>query len=255
MARILAVDDYSVTQRVLQAQLRTAGHETVVADGATAAIGLLLQPKVPILQNGSMNLKVVAERRKDFKGPIQFEVLYAPPGIGTPGGVSMPEGQNEGHVTISANGNAPTTKWKTCITAQVDFGNGPVWIGSKLIELEIAPPFVAGTIVRTYIDQGSDGSMTLKLDQKVPFDGKAKVALIGLPQGVTAEEREITKDDKEVKFPLKATAAAQVGQAKTIFASFTLVKDGETMTSTIASGGILRVDKGTPAAKVAEAKP
>ena len=137
----------------------------------------------------------------------------------------------------------------------MDFGNGPVWIGSKLIELEIAPPFVAGTIVRTYIDQGSDGSMTLKLDQKVPFDGKAKVALIGLPQGVTAEEREITKDDKEVKFPLKATAAAQVGQAKTIFASFTLVKDGETMTSTIASGGILRVDKGTPAAKVAEAKP
>ena len=214
-----------------------------------------LQPKVPILQNGSMNLKVVAERRKDFKGPIQFEVLYAPPGIGTPGGVSIPEGQTEGHVTISANGGAPTTKWKTCITAQVDLGNGPTWISSKLIDLEIAPPFIAGTLVRTYIDQGSDGSMTLKLDQKVPFEGKAKVALVGLPQGVTAEDREITKDDKEVKFPLKAIATAQVGQHKTIFASFTLVKDGETMTNTIASAGILRVDKGTPAAKVAEAKP
>ena len=214
-----------------------------------------LQPKVPILQSGSMNLKVVAERRNDFKGPIQFEVLYAPPGIGTPGVVTIPEGQNEGHVTISANGNAPTTKWKTCITSNVDLGNGPTWISSKLIELEIAPPFIAGTLIRTYIDQGSDGSMTLKLDQKVLFEGKAKVALVGLPLGVTAEDREITKDDKEVKFPLKATATAQVGQHKTIFASFTLEKSGETMTNTIASAGILRVDKATPAAKIAEAKP
>ena len=214
-----------------------------------------LQPKVPILQSGSMNLKVVAERRKDFKGPIQFEVLYAPPGIGTPGGVPIAEGLTEGTVTISANAGAPTSKWKTCITAQVDFGNGPTWISSKLIELEIAPPFIAGTLVRTFIDQGSEGSMTLKLDQKVPFEGKAKVALVGLPQGVSAEEREITKDDKEVKFALKAIPTAQVGQHKTIFASFTLVKDGETMTNTIASAGILRVDKGTPSAKVAEAKP
>ena len=97
--------------------------------------------------------------------------------------------------------------------------------------------------------------MTLKLDQKVPFEGKAKVALVGLPQGVTAEDREITKDDKDVRFPLKATATAQVGQHKTIFVSFTLVKNGETMTNTIASAGILRVDKATPSAKVAEAKP
>lgn len=49
MARILAVDDYSVTQRVLQAQLRTAGHETVVADGATAAISLLANRTVDLV--------------------------------------------------------------------------------------------------------------------------------------------------------------------------------------------------------------
>jgi hypothetical protein len=102
------------------------------------------------------------------------------------------------------------------------------------------------------VDQGSEGSMTLKLDQKMPFEGKAKVALVGLPQGVTSEEKEITKDDKEVKFTLKAASDAQAGQHKTIFASFTLVKDGEPMLNTIASGGILRVDK--VAAKVADAK-
>lgn len=95
--------------------------------------------------------------------------------------------------------------------------------------------------------------MTLKLDQKTPFEGKAKIALLGLPEGVTAEEKEITKDDKEVRFALKATPAAQVGQHKTVIANFTLIKDGEPMTSTVASGGILRVDKATAQPKVAEA--
>ena len=224
-----------------------------------------VQSKVPILQSGSMALKVAVERRNDFKGPVDIQVLYAPPGVGTPGTVNIAgekkEGekvvaaaQNEGSITISANGNAPLAKWKTCIVGTVDLGKGATWISTQLFDLEVAPPFVGGTIVRTFIDQGGDGSMTVKLDQKNAFDGKAKIALVGLPQGVTSEDREITKDDTEVKFALKATPTAQVGQHKTIFASFTLVRDGETMTNTIASGGILRVDKATASGKVADAK-
>ncbi len=214
-----------------------------------------VQSKVPVLQNGSMNLKVTAERRNDFKGPIRIEVLYGPPGIGTPGTITIPEDKNEGAITISANGNAPITKWKTCITGNIDTGKGTTWFSTGLIDLEVAPPFVGGSLVRTYIDQGGEGTMTLKLDQKNAFDGKAKVALVGLPQGVTSEEREITKDDKDVKFTLKATPEAQVGQHKTVFASFTLLRDGEPMTNTIASGGILRVDKASSSTgKVADAK-
>jgi len=213
-----------------------------------------VQSKVPVLQNGSMNLMVKAERRNDFKGPIRIEVLYGPPGIGTPGVITIPEDKSEGAITISANGNAPLTKWKTCITGNIDTGKGTTWFSTGLIDLEVAPPFVGGTLVRTYIDQGGEGNMTLKLDQKNAFEGKAKVALVGLPQGVTAEEREITKDDKEVKFTLKATPEAMVGQHKTVFASFTLLRDGEPMTNTIASGGILRVDKASGGGKVADAK-
>ena len=213
-----------------------------------------VQAKVPILQSGSMALKVAVERRNDYKGPIDIALLYAPPGIGSPGTVNIPAEKNEGTITISANGSAPLAKWKTVITGSADFGKGVTWFSTQLFDLEVAAPFVGGAIVRTYIDQGGEGSMTVKLDQKNAFEGKAKIALIGLPQGVTAEEREITKDDTEVKFALKATPTAQVGQAKTIFASFTLVRDGETMTNTIASGGILRVDKAAAAAKVADAK-
>jgi hypothetical protein len=212
-----------------------------------------------------MALKVAVQRCNDYKGPIDIEVLYAPPGVGTPGTVTIPgekkEGDktipalNEGEITISGNGNAPIAKWKTVIAGTADFGKGATWFSTQLFDIEVAAPFVKGTIVRTFIDQGGDGSMTVKLDQKVEFPGKAKIALVGLPEGVTADVREITKDDTEVKFTLKATPKVQPGQHKTIFASFTLVRDGETMTNTIASGGILRVDKAAPSTKVAASNP
>ena len=237
--------------------------ETTLAIAVTDEVPVNLelhQPKAPLLQSGSMNLKVAVNRKAGadgkpaFNGPVQIQVLWAPPGVGQPGAVTIPEGATEGAITISAQNTAALAKWKVCVNGSVDLGKGATWISTGLVELEIAPPFVNGSLVRTYVDQGSEGAMTMKLEQKTPFEGKAKVALLGLPQGVTAEEREITKDDKEVRFVLKATPDSQVGQHKTVIASFTLMKDGEPMTNTIASGGILRVDKATGAPKVANAK-
>lgn len=70
-----------------------------------------------------------------------------------------------------------------------------------------------------------------------------------MPAGVTAAPLEITKDDREVKFVIKATPEAQAGQHKQVIAQFTLEKDGEKMVNTVASGGILRVDKAATVAK------
>jgi hypothetical protein len=64
---------------------------------------------------------------------------------------------------------------------------------------------------------------------------------------VTAEEKEITKDDKQVEFTLKAAADAAAGQHRQLFCQFTLVEHGEPMVSSFAQGGVLRVDKGTVA--------
>ena len=209
----------------------------------------LVQPKVPILQNGTTNLKIVAERKPDFKGAINLQLLWTPPGMGTAGGGTIKEGENEGVLTLSANGNAPAQKWKVCVVGNTDFGKGPVWFSTGLIELEVAPSFEAATIVRTFVDQGDEGSVTVKLDTKIPFEGKAKLELLSLPAGVTAEPSEVTKDDKEARFKIVASKDAQVGQHKQVITQFTLVKDGEPMVNTIAGGGILRVDKASVAQK------
>ncbi len=207
----------------------------------------LVQPKVPVLRTGSMDLKVVAERQGDFKGPITLSLLYVPPGIGTPGTAQIKEGENEAHLTISANDKAALQKWKVCVVGSADFGKGPVWISTELADLEVAAPFIAGKIDRTFVDQGTETTVSVKLDQKEAFDGKAKITLQGLPSGCTAEPQEVTKDDKEVKFTVKAGKDAQAGQHRNLFCEFRLEKDGEPMTASFAQGGILRVDKGSVA--------
>lgn len=228
----------------------------VVEDRLPAAIveeaPLLLtleEPKTPILQNGSMELKVKAERKGNFKGPITLSLLYAPPGIGTPGNVQIKEGENEGKLSISANDKAQIMKWKICVVGGADFGKGQVFLSTQLADLEVAAGFVAGKIDRSFVDQGATSEITVKLEQKTPFEGKAKIALMGLPEGVTAEEQEVTKDDKEVKFTLKATPTAQVGAHKTLFCQFKLPQNGGEMINSFAQGGVLRVDRASLASK------
>jgi hypothetical protein len=211
----------------------------------------VVQPKVPLLQTGSMNLKVVAERKGDFKGPINIALLYSPTGIGNGGIQQIKENENEGSVTVSANPNAPLQKWKICVVGNADFGKGVVWFSTQLIDLEVAAPPVAGQLVRTFVDQGDSTTMTVKLDQKAEFEGKAKLQLLGLPAGATADEIEITKDDKEAKFTIKANKTTPVAQHKQLFCHLILTKGGEEMNENFANGGILRVDKGTPSKGVA----
>jgi hypothetical protein len=207
----------------------------------------LIAPKAPLLQNGSLSLKVVAERKGDFKGPINLSLLYSPPGIGNAGIQTIKEGETEGTINISANGNAALQTWKLCVIGSADFGKGPTYFSTQLQDIEVAAPLVGGQIVRTFVDQGESTTMTVKLEQKVAFEGKAKLQLLGLPPSTTADEQEITKDTTEVKFTVKADKSAPAGQHKQLFVQFSLQKDGDTMTSAFGQGGILRIDKGSVA--------
>jgi hypothetical protein len=207
----------------------------------------LIAPKAPLLQNGSLVLKVVAQRKNDFKGAINLSLLYSPPGIGNAGIQVIKENENEGVINISANGNAAPQKWKLCVVGSADFGKGPVFFSTQLQEIEVALPHVAGKISRTFVDQGEATTVTVKLDQKIPFEGRAKLQLLGLPPNTTADEQEITKDSTEATFNVKAAAGTPAGQHKQLFVQFSLIKDGDTMSSAFAQGGILRVDKATVA--------
>ena len=223
---------YSVTEDKLAA-----------AVAAPIPVKISLVPyKAPILQNGAMNLKIHAERG-DYKGPISLSLIYTPPGIGF-SVVNIKEGESDAEMPISANDKAALKTWKVCVVGNADFGQGGTYFSTELRDLTVAPGLMDGAIQRTFIDQGDSTQITVKLTPKADFEGKAKLELMGLPGGVTAEPVEITKDSTEVKFNVKANDKAIVGQHRQLFCQFTLMKDGESMQNSFGLGGVLRVDKG-----------
>ena len=215
----------------------------------------LVEPKVPIAQSGALNLKVVAERKPGFKGKISLALLYTPPGIGTAGSSEIKPDENEGLVPISATADAQTKKWKTTIVGSADTGKGVVWVSTQLADLEIIPPFVGGQIARAFAEQGDKTVVTVKLQQKTPFDGKAKVQLLGLPNKCTAAEREITKDDTEVQFEVQSDKTTPVARHTSLFCQAAIPQNGEVILQNFAQGGNLRIDPASVAkAEVKEEK-
>src|SRR5207248_5420272 len=85
----------------------------------------VVEPKVPLVQNGSYNLRVVAKRAEGFKGAITVFPLWTPPGMGIQGSAVIPEGQTECVLPMNAAPNAAPRKWKTVVHAVADPGKGP----------------------------------------------------------------------------------------------------------------------------------
>ncbi|HUR38435.1 MAG TPA: PPC domain-containing protein, partial [Planctomycetota bacterium] len=215
----------------------------------------IVEPKVPLVQAGSMNLKVVAERKPGFDKPIELRLLWTPPGLGAQGTVTMAQGQDQVDYPVNANGNAATKTWKIAILGSAPGANGVVWVSTQLAPLTVATPYVAMKIDMTSIEQGKEADVLCKIEQLKPFEGKAKVGLYGLPPSAVAEpaEKELTKDDKEVTFRVKVAANTPAGQHKSVFGQITVTESGEAIAHSVASGSVIRVDPPTAPKKDASA--
>ncbi len=75
----------------------------------------IVEPKVPLVRSGSMGLKVVANRKPGFKAPISVYLPWNPPGVGSAGGIAIPEGQNEAVIPMNADGGAELRTWKIVV--------------------------------------------------------------------------------------------------------------------------------------------
>jgi hypothetical protein len=208
----------------------------------------IVEPKVPLVHGGSMNLKIVAERAAGFKAPITIVPLYNPPGVGSASSVVIPEGQNEVLFPINANGGAPPRKWKYVVLANAGIASGPVWVSSQLATIEIAPPFMQLSLERGAVEQGKDTQMFVKITNTRPFTGNAKMRLIGLPPKVTTQELDITKDTKEIAFPIKVEPTAPAGIHRNLFCQIVVMENGEPVLHNL-GGSELRIDVPLPPKK------
>jgi len=210
----------------------------------------LVEPKVPLVQAGDMNLQIVAERAEGFDEPITVKMLWNPPGVSALPDMTIPKGSSTVAYKLNATNRAELRKWKTAVVASATVKGGLAHVSSQLGELEIAPPFVSGKMDLAKVERGQTVKIKCVLDQKLPFEGIAIARLVGLPDKATAKEVGITKDSKEAVFEVVTTDKTPVGITKNLFCNVVVTRDGEPISHNIATGSVLRVDaaKAKPAA-------
>src|SRR6266446_9160033 len=103
-----------------------------------------------------MNLKVVAKRKDGFTAPIAIALPWNPPGVGSSGGVSIPEKQNEALIPMNADGGAELKTWKIVVNGSSNGPTGPIMVSSQLANLTVAPQFVTLAFQAATVEQGKE---------------------------------------------------------------------------------------------------
>ncbi len=205
----------------------------------------IVQPKVPIVRNGVLNLKIVAHRKEEFKTAINIQFPFRPPGIGTTSSVNIPEGQNEVLYPLNANGGAQVKDWQVFALGSSNVG-GNAWVSSQLATLRITEPYVTAELQRSSCEQGQEAQIYCKLNITTPFEGNAKAELVGLPNKVTSVPLEFNKETKELTFPVTTDPASPAGNHKNILCQVTITESGEQILAT--AGTVeLQIDQPLPA--------
>jgi hypothetical protein len=200
----------------------------------------IVVPKVPVVRDGSMQLKVVATKNEGWDEQINVQLPFRPPGLGAASSVNIAKGKTEVNYPINANGSAQIKLWKVYALGT----SGGMWGSSQLANLEIADAFVRFEMQRPACEQGQEAQILCKLNHATPFEGEATAQILGLPPKVTTTEMKFNKDTKELVFNLKTDPASPVGKHNMI-CQVTIVKNGEPIVSR--AGGVqLQIDKPLP---------
>jgi hypothetical protein len=205
----------------------------------------IVPPKVPLVQNGVMQLKVVATRAEGFTAPIKIDLLNNPLGVNSSRESSIAEGQTEATITLNSAGNAQVKDHPIAVRGEATVGNGPVMVSSPFTTLKVTEPYVQLAFQQSAIELGAEGALVVTVETPKPYEGDAEVQLLGLPNKVTAEPMKLNKELKELVFKLKADPEAAPGMNKNVFCQITITQDGEPIQHNLGSG-TLRVDKPLP---------
>jgi hypothetical protein len=201
----------------------------------------VVEPKVPLVQGGTMDLKIVVDRNAGFDEPITLKMVWNPPGVTSQPDITIPKGSNRVSFPLSAKSDAELREWKIAVLASARVKEGDLFISSQLAPLTVGEPFLTAVIEKTSCEAGRSTNITVKLEQRIPFEGKANIKLVGLSDKVSVSEKQITRDDREVIFPVTVDAGCSPGSQRNLFCTVAVKKDGELIPHNVGQGGSFRV--------------
>ncbi len=206
----------------------------------------LIQPQVPLVRNGSIQLKVIAHRAEGFDAPINLEFPFRSPGVGTKSRVTMPKGISEAIYPLNANEKAQLGYWPMYVIGTANV-NGPASASSQLAELKIAKPKVKMEFDRASCEVGQTTKLYCKIEHLSSFEGEATAEILGIPPNVTINSPQMfTKDTPELHFEVKTTEKSPVGKHGSMFCQVTIVEKGEPIVGR-AGNAVLQINKRKPA--------
>jgi len=203
-------------------------------------------PRAPLVRDGTYPIKVIAERKEGFNAAINVRMLTRPSGLSCPSSISIPAGKNEATYNFSANGSAEIKLHQIAMLGSAGVKGGNAYVSTQLTPLEFKDHFTTGAMPLTKTTQGYPTTVKVNLTHKVDFPGTAKVELLGLPPGTKTTTLEMTKDTKELSFPITAETNARTGLHRTLFCRMTVNYNDTTLTQTFGGRGSLRVDPPPP---------
>lgn len=215
----------------------------------------LIEPPTPILRNGALQLQVLVERVRDFKGEITVQMLWNPPGISSSPNLTIPAEQAQGALVLNAAADAALRSYKVALLAHANLGGGDQWVSTQLVDLAIADRYFNGAIQLAATEPGKPVPLLCKLEPMLPLPAVGKVALLGLPPKTSAAALDVKPDDKELVFDVHPEADAPVGEHGGLFCELTTTLNGQPVTHRFAFNGKLRIDKPKPVEAAAAPPP
>jgi hypothetical protein len=188
-----------------------------------------------------MDLQVEVERAPGFAEPITVKMVWNPPGVTSQPDITIPKDARTGVYVLNAKSDADLRSWPVAVLGSAKVNGGELFVSSQLATIELGPPFVSAKIETVACSPGHSTNIVVKLDPLTPFNGSATIKLMGLSDKVSVSEQQITKDDKEVSFPVKVDPTCPTGSQRNLFCVVSVKKDGELLTHNAGQGGVLRV--------------
>lgn len=220
---------------------------TAVGEPAPFSIDIV-QPKAPLVQNGTMNLKVTAKRNEGFTAPIDLRILWLPNGVGA-GTAQIAEGQTEAALFMNANGGAAVGTFRIAVVGS----SAGYTVSSALTPITIAAPWVTFDVAKAETEQGKPTQLKVTVNQQQTFAGQFNAELLGLPKGCTTQPQPLTPETKEITFPIEIAADAPVGKFDGLFVRAVLQAEGEDVLHQWGSGSLQVFAPLPPAAAAAPA--
>lgn len=208
------------------------------------------EPKSALVQNGEISLKFKIVRAEGFEEPVSVAMEWKPNGVSTGTPITIRTEKSEGEYLLGAARNATAGSYQVTLSAVSGAqrpayrdGANRTYVSTKPFKLLVAEPHIDAKFARASIERGKTANLTVKLNHLKPFEGKAKATLARLPRGVELVEpfREISAEDKEVTFTLKATDECLTGGYQGVTLDLTVTEEGQAVRQ-LSGVGTLRID-------------